>query len=333
MPTNDEPTYTELPERAVTAMMSFRPSPETVMQRTAELGEIPVRPRDGDGSTETLHGVTFTHRLVSAPADYESIEWHYVECGEGEPIVFLHGLPDSWYQWHHQMAALSATHRCIAVDLKGYGQSHVGPGDYSHEGAGDQLVAMLETIGVTSFNLVAHDRGTVQADFIVANHPERVLRYGRGEQHLYHFNPKLAPQGEMLLNAPYTGILQDAERFVVSSYGALAVKPVPDEDLRRLVQEFSYEGIAKAVPRYYGSMTMRQEWLVRRQRLLAAWRCPVLIMQGEDSRTQPREFYEDARQHLPNSPDVQVRLIPGGHYWVLESPEETTSAIRRLLAM
>ena len=192
---------------------------------------------------------------------------------------------------------------------------------------------MLEAIGITSFNLVSHDRGTAQADFIAAKHSDRVVRYGRGEQHLYHFNPVLAPQGDMLLDAPYTGVLQDPKTFVLSSYAALAIRPVPDADLRRLVQEFSYEGIAKAVPRYYASMTMRQEWLARRERLLAGWRCPVLILQGEDSRTQPREFYADARAHIPHASDVQVRFIPGGHYWVLESPEETTAAIRHLLAM
>ena len=77
--------------------------------------------------------VTFTHHFVTAPGDAEYLTWHYVEAGSGEPIVFLHGIPDSWYQWHPQMAALASTHRCIAVDLKGYGQSDKRPGDYRHE--------------------------------------------------------------------------------------------------------------------------------------------------------------------------------------------------------
>jgi pimeloyl-ACP methyl ester carboxylesterase len=325
--------YTDLPERAAAAIKGFVPPTETMAGNVARFSDLPLRAPDIDGATEILDGVTFTHHHVGVPADDDTINWHYVECGAGEPIVFLHGIPDSWFQWHHQMAALCATHRCIAVDLKGYGQSYNGPGDYRHEGAGEQLFAMLRQIGVSRFNLVAHDRGTVQADFIAANHPEAVLRYGRGEQHLYHFNPLLAAQGDLLLNAPYNGMLADPSRFVVSAYASLAIRPVADEEMRRLIQEFSYPGITRAIPRYYGATTFRQEWLARRHRLLAAWTCPVLVMQGIDSRTQPREFYEHARDYVPNSSDVQVLYLPGGHYWSLESPEETTSAVRHLLTM
>ena len=70
-----------------------------------------------------LDGVTFTHHFVTASGDYETVDWHYVEAGAGEAIVYLHGIPDSWYQWHHQMSALSETNHCIVVELKGYGQS------------------------------------------------------------------------------------------------------------------------------------------------------------------------------------------------------------------
>lgn len=97
---------------------------------------------------------------------------------------------------------LSKQYRCIGVDLKGYGQSEKGPGDYRHEGVSEQLYDLLKLIRLENFNLITHDRGTVQADFMVAKHPESVIRYGRGEQHLYHFNPQLAPQGEIFMNAP-----------------------------------------------------------------------------------------------------------------------------------
>ncbi len=328
------PEYSELPERASKAIEGFIPSEEKIKARVAHFADVQPRTPDKDGDTEVLDGVTFTHHFVTAPGDYETIKWHYVECGAaGEPIVFLHGIPDSWFQWHHQMAALSTTHRCIAVDLKGYGQSDTGPGDYRHEGSSEQLFTMLQQIGVARFNLVTHDRGTVQADFITANHPESVLRYARGEQHLYHFNPLLAPQGEIFMNAPWTGLMEDPKFFTVWVYTWITKLPIPDEEMARLIQEFSYPGIVRAVPRYFNSSSFRQEWLARRERLLNAWKCPVLIMQGYDSKTQPREFYEDARTYIPNAADVQVRYMPGGHFWTLESPQETTEAIQHLLTM
>ena len=103
-----------------------------------------VKPREGDkeGDTEVIDGAPI-FIIVTALGDFEYLTWHYVEAGSGEPIVFLHGIPDSWYQWHPQMAALADTHRCIAIDLKGYGQSDKRPGDYRHEGVSEQLFAML----------------------------------------------------------------------------------------------------------------------------------------------------------------------------------------------
>lgn len=325
--------YTAIPERAAQAMQDFIPSDEKVNQRAAHFAHVRPRQGDKDGDIEVIDGVTFTHHFVDAPGDYDVIRWHYAEAGSGEPIVFLHGIPDSWYQWHPQMVALASTHRCIGVDLKGYGQSEKVAGDYRHEGAAEELYTMLQQIGVNKFNVVGHDRGSVQADFIAANHPESVLRYGRGEQHLHHFNPVLAPQEDLFRDAPWTGLMEDPKRFAVWVYTWITILPISDEVMSRVIQEYSYSGIARAVPRYFNSSTFRQEWLTRRRRLLKAWTCPVVIMQGHASKTQPREFYERAREYIPHAKDVAVRYMPGGHFWTLESPEETTEAIRHLLTM
>lgn len=325
--------YSALPARAQKVLETFLPPEQKIAERTEYFSYVTARQPDRDGASELIDGVNFTHRFVDAPGDHETVRWHYVECGaaDAEAIVFLHGIPDSWFQWCHQMAALSKTHRCIAVDLKGYGQSEKSAGDYTHEGASEQLYAMLQKIGVRQFNLVTHDRGTVQGDFIAANHPESVLRYARGEQHLFHFNPALAPQGELFKDAPYSGMMSDPKRFVIWVYTWITKLPVPDVDMERVIQEFSYPEITKAVPRYFNSSTFRQEWLARRTRLLNAWTCPVMILQGYDSKSQPREFYENARAYIPHAKSVEVRYIPGGHFWTLESPSETTDAIRDLL--
>lgn len=329
----ETPEYTAIPERASQAMSGFIPSDEKINERVAHFTHVNPRKGDEDGDTEVIDGVTFTHHFVDAPGDYDVIRWHYVEAGAGEPIVFLHGIPDSWYQWHPQMVALSSSHRCIGVDLKGYGQSNTGVGDYTHEGCAEQLYTMLQQIGVEKFNIIGHDRGSVQADFIAANHPNSVLRYGRGEQHLYHFNPVLAPQEALFRDSPWTGLMEDPKRFAIWVYTWITNLPVSDQVMARVIQEYSYPGITRAVPRYFNSSSFRQEWLTRRRRLLKAWKCPVVIMQGYGSKTQPREFYENAREYIPNAKDVDVRYMSGGHFWTLESPDETTNAIRRLLSM
>lgn len=323
--------YTELPARAREAIESFVPPDDVVAERTARFADVGPRREDRDGEVEVLDGVRFTHRFTSAPGDQESVRWHHVETGDGEPVVFLHGMPDSWFLWHHQMAALSDAYRCIAVDLKGYGQSEKGRGDYRNAGAAEQLVGLLDALGLDTFRLVTHDRGTVQGDHVVARHPERVRHYVRGEQHLHHFHPDLAPHDELIAEAPWSGLMDDPKRFVLWTYTFVGNLPVPDDDLRRTIQEFSYPGVSRAVPRYGMTSTFRKEWIERRRDLMARWRCPVTLVQGHGSRSQPREFYADAARHLPNAAAVDVRFVPGGHFWPLESPQETGATFRAAL--
>jgi pimeloyl-ACP methyl ester carboxylesterase len=328
----EELEYSPIPERALHALEGFPTAHRQDIEDDVDrFRYVTPRPADSDGKVEVLQGVEMTHHFMQAPGETETISWHYVEAGKGEPVVLLHGIPDSWYLWHHQIAALSKTHRAIAVDLKGYGQSEKRPGDYRHEGVAEQLLALLDTIGIDYFNLLAHDRGTVQGDWLAATHPDRVLRYCRGEQHLYHFNPVLAPQ-ENLFKGEGTNIARDPVRLVVLGYRWLCTRPVPDEDIERTIQEYSYPEVAQAVMRYFNSSTFRKEWIDRRTSLLNAWTCPILILQGFHSRTQPREWYENSRQFIPNSRDVRVCYIDAGHFWPLENPQETTQALNDFMS-
>lgn len=327
--------YSDLPQRTQNVLENFFPDQEAIKKRQDRFRDVTPREGDAGGDVETLDGVEFTHRFVDAPGDHETVRFHYVEAGDPskEAVVFLHGIPDSWYQWHHQMAALAGDHHCLAFDLKGYGQSEKSPGDYRHQAAAEQLVAALDVVGVERFNLVTHDRGTVQGDYLAADHPDRVLRYGRGEQHLHHFNPALAPQAELFAEAPWTGMMNDPVDFTVFVYTWIAMHEVPDDEMRRVIQEFSYPDVNRGATRYFNSSTFRQEWIERRLRLIPAWKCPIMILEGYESKTQPREFYEHSRDYIPNAKSVEVRYIQAGHFWSMERPDEVTALVRELLAM
>jgi hypothetical protein len=231
------------------------------------------------------------------------------------------------------MAKLSMTHHCVAINLKGYGRFEKEPGNYQHESVTDQLYHMFLQIGLGQFNLVTHKRGIVQTDFIVAKHPESVLKFGRGEQYLYHFNNKIVPQEAIVREAPCTGIMEDLKRFVILLYSFVAGFFPSDDIMARMFQEYSYGETGRAVPRYFNSSTFHQRWLCRRERLLDAWKCRVMILEGKESKSQPRD-YKKSREHTPNAEDVNVRYINGSHFWtleILESLEETTTAIQEKL--
>ncbi|GAB3561594.1 alpha/beta fold hydrolase [Amycolatopsis endophytica] len=304
-----------------------------IARRLAAIPRTTAPQPSADGEVEVLAGTAFTHHFTDAPGDGETVRWHYVESGpaDAEPVIFLHGVPDSWFQWHLVMAAISDRYRCIAVDLKGYGQSGKRTGDYRQEGVADQLIALLDTIGVDRFSLVTHDRGTPPADHLVAKVPDRVVRYGRGQQHLWHLHPTLHPQ-ELMFTAPTAPfVLEDARTTTIVAYTALGAKPVDDELLVRTIAEFSYPGINTAVPRYFNSSSFRQEWVERRTRLMPAWRCPVLLLQGRDDPGQPYEFYRDPAVLAMLPEGSGLHLLDAGHFWPFEAPAEAAEVIRGFL--
>ncbi|MBM4265017.1 MAG: alpha/beta hydrolase [Deltaproteobacteria bacterium] len=321
--------YTEVPERLRHAdRMSPRVLVATTRRALSLLAAGRPSPNE-DGDVEMLGEVRAIHRFVEAPGDGDRIRWHFVEAGHGEPIVFLHGLPDSWFCWHRQIEDLSRDHRVVAIDLKGYGQSQKTPGDYRHEGVAEQLVALFDVLGLDRVNLVTHDRGSVLGDWVGASHPARIRRYVRGQQHLYHFHPALAPQEAIFLDPIRGQILRLPALLVAAAYTELCRHLVATSDLMRTVREFSHPGVGAAVARYYQSSSFRKEWIDRRTRLISSWRFPVLVLQGEHDPRQPREFYEGIEGTMP---DGTVAFLDAGHFFVLERPADTTRAIRDFLA-
>ena len=103
----------------------------------------------------------------------------YVEMGEGDPIVFLHGNPTSSYLWRNVMPHLATHGRCIAPDLIGMGDSdkldEVGPGSYRFVEHRRYLDGLLDALGVSEgVTLVGHDWGSALAFDWANRHRDRV---------------------------------------------------------------------------------------------------------------------------------------------------------------
>jgi pimeloyl-ACP methyl ester carboxylesterase len=111
-------------------------------------------------------------------ADVNGVRLHYVRAGSGPLIVFLHGFPEFWYEWHNQIAEFSRDHTVVAPDMRGYNLSSK-PADLSAYQM-PQLVEdvralaseLMKSTGGARFTLVAHDWGGVVAWVFAALHPE-----------------------------------------------------------------------------------------------------------------------------------------------------------------
>ncbi len=101
---------------------------------------------------------------------------HYKTVGEGQLVVFVHGFPDFWYSWVHQMERLSKSHRCVAMDLRGYNKSDKPKGIENYDMSllvGDVL-AVIEACGEEKAIVVGHDWGGAIAWATAMSAPERV---------------------------------------------------------------------------------------------------------------------------------------------------------------
>lgn len=113
-------------------------------------------------------------------ADVNGKRIAYVEEGEGEPIVLLHGNPTSSYLWRNVIPHLVGSGRVIVPDLIGQGDSDKlpvsdGPERYSFKVVYDYLAGLLDQLGCTAnVTLVIHDWGSGLGFFWAQNHPQAV---------------------------------------------------------------------------------------------------------------------------------------------------------------
>ncbi|MEU6553493.1 alpha/beta hydrolase [Streptomyces sp. NPDC046915] len=98
------------------------------------------------------------HKLVSTPAG----RTHLVEQGSGPLVLLVHGFPESWYSWRHQLPALAAAgYRAVAIDVRGYGRSSrpAAVDAYRMLELVEDNVAVVEALGERSAAIVGHDWG------------------------------------------------------------------------------------------------------------------------------------------------------------------------------
>ncbi|KAI5339120.1 hypothetical protein L3X38_018392 [Prunus dulcis] len=114
------------------------------------------------------------HRHVQV----RGVKLHVAEIGSGPKVVlFLHGFPEIWYTWRHQMVAVANKgHRAIAIDFRGYGLSEqpAEPEKATFKDLIDDVVALLDSLSIDKAVLVGKDFGAFPAYVIPALHPQRV---------------------------------------------------------------------------------------------------------------------------------------------------------------
>lgn len=120
-----------------------------------------------------LENITFDYAQIGG------VRLHYAKAGEGEKLVILlHGFPEFWYSWRHQIVALSDEYTVVAPDMRGYNLSEKPPliADYAIEKLVDDVIGLVHYFGRGQAAIVGHDWGASVAWAAAQKHPEAVWK-------------------------------------------------------------------------------------------------------------------------------------------------------------
>jgi pimeloyl-ACP methyl ester carboxylesterase len=270
-------------------------------------------------------------------ADLSEVRLHYVEAGDGPPVVLLHGFPDFWYSWRFQIPALAgAGFRVIAPDLRGYNLSSRPP-DVSSYATGKLAADVRDLIaerGASRAFVAGHDWGAAVAWVTAMRHPEVVERLAiLNVPHPRRMLEALRRPGRQLLRSWYMFFFQlpwlseqavsAGDWFMLRYSFERDARPgaFTPADLDRYREAWSQPGAVTAMLNYYRAS-------MRRPPSGGGFRpvqTPTLVIWGERDRALGAELAEPARADVPGLERV-VRL-PDASHWVQHDEPERVSEL------
>lgn len=266
-------------------------------------------------------------------ADSSGTKIHYATVGEGEPVVFVHGFPDFWYSWRHQMAALAPHFKAVAIDTRGYNLSGQPEGveNYAMEKLHADVNAVIDDLGVEQVNLVGHDwGGAIAWQFTMANQ-DRVKRLIiLNLTHPKGYAAVVAnPSPEQAQNVEY------AKNFASSEPTG---EPIPERLLgmgessgdpkvaaryREAFQQSYWDGMMNYYRANYRSLAERTESAAETPDIT----CPVLQFHGLKDTAVDKDGLRDTWNWVTN--DYTLVTVPSaGHFVQWEAAEMVSDTMK-----
>jgi pimeloyl-ACP methyl ester carboxylesterase len=289
-----------------------QPQRQTLSNRTDTNIQKPIE----DHSFE-INDTTFSHHI----ADVNGIRMHYVIGGQGEPVVLLHGWPQTWYEWHKVMPALAKNYTVIAPDLRGLGDSSKPISGYDGNTTAEDIYQLLSKLGINQkIYLVGHDVGVLTAYSYAASHPNNVSKLvildvpplppPGFEDCCWWFSFHQTPDIPEMLTA-------GKEREYLSWFYRSAYNPeaIAEADIDKYVASYSAPGGMRAGFEYYRAFPITLEQ--NREHANVKLPMPVLALGGEYS------FGSAALDSMKSlATDVRGGVVPFSGHWIAEEQPE-----------
>ena len=276
-------------------------------------------------------------------AEVNGFRMHYMQGGQGSPVVMIHGFPQSWAEWRQQMVPLSKTHTVIAVDMRGTGNSQVTKSGYSAAQLARDVHQLLVQLKLNNgVQVVAHDIGVWVAYAYAAQWRTEVRRMAVMEAPIpdasvytypvlnadpkkpaaWHFGLFQLPLAEHLIAGHERVLVED----MITEYLAGNPSPFTASDYDFYAHYLKEPGRTTAWMNVYrqlrANVQQNKEFLAQ-----GKLKMPILAIGGDGSfgAMIPDQWHAYAV-------NVQGRVVKGsGHFVNEEKPQEVTAMLQSFL--
>jgi len=271
---------------------------------------------------------------------------HYCFAGSGDPIVLLHGYPQTHYIWHQLAPTLSTKYTVVLPDLRGYGDSDKPAplpdhSNYSKRRTAQDIVQLMAHLGFEKFILVGHDRGARVAHRLTLDHQEKVIKLilldiiptydiffaTNKEIAMHHYHWFFLSQPPEL---PEVLIQNSAEYYLSETLKrwCKTKNAITQEAFQEYLRCFKLPGTIKAACEdYRAAITIDLEHdEADRNKLIE---CPLLVLWGKQGAMEAHfDVLEIWRKRASN---VTGKSLSCGHFLPEEAPDDVLSQIEKFL--
>jgi pimeloyl-ACP methyl ester carboxylesterase len=267
------------------------------------------------------------HRYVAA----RGLRFHVAESGPpgAEPVLVLHGWPQHWFMWRHQIPALARDYRVIVPDLRGFGWSDAPPDGYEKENMATDVLALMDELGLRRVRLIGHDWGGWIGFILCVRAPERFSRYlALNIPHLWGKVDLKTLAGiwrfwyQWVMATPGLGPYVVEKRDFVGRIlrGSAPAGTWSDEELAAFTDPLREPARTRATVQLYRSFLLREFGPVAAGRYRAKrLTVPTYLLFGADDFAISKAFLEGDTSRFAD--DLTIELVPGtGHFIAEEQP-------------
>jgi epoxide hydrolase 4 len=266
-----------------------------------------------------------------------NIRLHCVTQGEGELVILLHGFPEFWYSWRHQIPVLARHFKVVVPDLRGYNYSDKPASGYDLDTLSSDVMGLIKSLGYTKAHIVGHDWGGAIAWHIAQKFPQvldklAILNAPHPQQFLQEIGTNLDQFRRswylfafQMPGIPEWLIQQNIKEFVLNVFRGQAIRKgaFSAEDNQIYQEALAKPGVLEAALNYYRNFLAPQNWLNNlgtTQRLITS---PTLVLWGEEDSMLSQKL-TNGMAKLVSAP-FQLKLIPQCGHWIQQEVPQTVN--------